>query len=37
VRLYTSIGFIKTGDVIEGEEIMRLALRSATFGERFER
>jgi diamine N-acetyltransferase len=37
VRLYTSIGFIKTGDVIEGEEIMRLALRSSTFGERFER
>ncbi|RIK41161.1 MAG: GNAT family N-acetyltransferase [Chloroflexi bacterium] len=28
-RLYTSIGFVKTGDVIDGEEVMRLVLRSA--------
>jgi diamine N-acetyltransferase len=27
VRLYASLGFVKTGDVQEGEEIMRLVLR----------
>jgi diamine N-acetyltransferase len=36
VQLYTSIGFVKTGDVIEGEEIMRLVLRSSPLGERHE-
>jgi hypothetical protein len=28
VRLYTSFGFVKTGEMTVGEEIMRLALKS---------
>jgi diamine N-acetyltransferase len=28
IHLYTSLGFYKTGDVIDNEEIMRLGLRS---------
>lgn len=29
-QLYSSFGFVKTGDVIEGEEIMRLVIASAS-------
>lgn len=32
-RLYTSLGFIKTGDVIDGEEIMRVGMRSSGLDE----
>jgi diamine N-acetyltransferase len=30
-RLYTSQGFVKTGDVLEGEEVMRLTMAGPAF------